>query len=180
MSNLTQFSQAIRTKGLAKASKFEVFIPLPTVLSEIGWEGSDAGFVQLMAEQAQLPEFALQTHTIVDDSIGRQVPHGKNYPPVSLTFICDSGMDTKKFFDEWILNSMKSPNGVFRYREAYAVDYIAVSQLNEAGVTTHRVLMFDAFPIVVDDIFYSASSHDYNRCRVQFAYTRWAIEILGQ
>lgn len=176
MSNLSQFAEAIRSRGVAKSSKFEVFFPIPIVLSEIGYTGDSVNFVHMMAEQAQMPEFALQTHRIEDDGIGRETIVGKSYPPVSLTFICDGKMEVKKFFDDWVLGTMKSPNGVFRYRDSYVVDRMEISQLNERGVATHKVFLYDAYPRIVDDVFFSAASRDYNRCRVQFVYRNWGIE----
>lgn len=127
----------------------------------------------MMAEQAQMPEFALQTHKIEDDGVGREAVVGKSYPPVSLTFICDGAMEVKKFFDDWVLGAMKSPQGVFRYRDSYAVNVMEIAQLNEKNETTHKVFLYDAYPKIVDDVFFSASSRDYNRCRVQFVYKSW-------
>lgn len=179
MSNLTQFAEAIRTRGVAKSSKFEIFFPVPIVLAEKGYTGDSADFVHMLAEQAQMPEFALQTHRIDDDGTGRESIVGKSYPPVSITFICDGRMEVKKFFDDWVLGCMKSSAGVFRYRDSYVVDKMEISQLNESNQVTHKVFLYDAFPRIVDDVFFSASSRDYNRCRVQFVYRNWDIEEIS-
>lgn len=176
MSNLTKFSEAIHNRGIAKSSKYEVFFPIPTVLADKGYTGEEAEFVHLLVEQVQLPEFVLDTYKVHDDGVGHHVVMDKAFSPISMTIICDSAMDTKKFFDDWIQGTMKDPSGVFRYKDDYVVEHMSISQLNEAGEVTHTVKLYDAYPKIVDDIFYSAASRDYNRFRVQMAYRTWERE----
>jgi hypothetical protein len=72
--SLSKFATTIRTRGVAKASKYKIKFSLPPMMQQFA---NRAETIELMAEATQFPEFSLLTQRIVDDGIGREVAYDK-------------------------------------------------------------------------------------------------------
>lgn len=175
---IAKFSSEIKNRHIAKSCRFAVHIPFPTFMVgkkdiPISSIFDDSSLMQIFAESVHFPGFDIMTNQVKDDGIGREVPYDKMYPPITCTFICDADMTIKKFFDEWVQGIMKTETGTFRYSDQYIVDAIEIIQKNEADEDTYVVTLYDVYPKLVNDIGLSSSSREFNRCTVQFVYSKW-------
>jgi uncharacterized membrane protein YgcG len=175
--SLSKFATTIRTRGVAKASKYKIKFSLPPMMQQFA---NRAETIELMAEATQFPEFSLLTQRIVDDGIGREVAYDKTFPPIMMAFICTGGMDAKFFFDFWVTQIAGSMSGKFNYPSNYIADSIQIFQCDEAENERYCVTLIDAYPKLVSDVPLNANSRDYNRVQVQFVYRLWYSETAGE
>ena len=182
---LSAFSAEVKSRGIAKSSHFYIEFGIPTFMGGAMAEGEvnvtaqdEIKLVTLFAESVQFPEFALATSQIRDDGNGREFVYDKLYPPIVCSFMCDSDMLVKRFFDKWTQGPVKTVSGTYRYQDDYLVPEMKIYQLNEKKEETYVVTLHDVFPKLVNDLSSNSSSKDYHRVQVQFSYRHWTSQNL--
>jgi hypothetical protein len=167
------------TSDPAKTNRFDVSIPVPLTLIPYV---SSAKALNYRCESAQLPGRTIET---LDQKIGsnpvEKYPHRTSYTDVSLTFIVDSDMSQKVFFDAWLNFINPNYNYNFRYKGDYATTII-VNQYNSYGDLTYSVDLYDAYPISVNQLDLNWSDDGFHKLSVTFAYTYWknnSLQALG-
>lgn len=178
MTQLNEFIQTIKERGVAKPSHFIVDFDLPPFL----WGDGAVSFgtfntVKLFCEGASFPEMALATSTIKDYGVNREVVYDKLYGQLPLTFICDQGMYIKQFFDAWIQAIAPYRGGLFEYPDAYTAKSLTIYQLDASKRKVYAVTFHNIYPKVLNDVQLSASAKDYNRFQVLFTYERWSSHL---
>ena len=158
------------TKDLARPNKFDVVINTPLVLTQyIG----DVKNLTYRCENAQLPgrTFATMEQKIGSNPI-EKYPYLTTYNDIDLTFIVDSDMNQKEFFDAWLsfINPQYSNN--FRYKSDYVTD-ITITQYDVTNDSTYSVNLAEAFPISINQLDLDWSNDGYHKLTVTFAYTYW-------
>jgi hypothetical protein len=167
--SLSKFASEINSRGVAKQSLFMVeIVPPPFYSTPI-----DESFIPLFCEQSQFPEIVMATATIKDNGINREAVYDKLYGNLSMLFACDQNMIIKSFFDRWSTGVVMSTGGVFAYPTEYTSPWINIHQLNNNMDVVYSVRIYNCYPKVVNDIILTASSKDYNRFQVSFAYEKW-------
>jgi hypothetical protein len=171
--SIDNFLTEVRDRGVARPNRFEVTFPLPSGLSNSD-EVPDNRLVCLFCESANLPSKTI--------GVKNQKIYGPSYPrpfnseygdTVSMTFLVDSEMDVKGFFDAW-MNIIVDPYQYFvYYPDNYTVP-ITISQLDEEDNKTYSVTLEDAFPrnIALMDLSQS-SQNSAHKLNVTFTYRRW-------
>ena len=98
--------------GMALTSMYRVRINkgserLNSALEDYDWFPEwtrDQQFIELMCDEAQLPNIQAQTGLMTGRHLGEgsyQYPHTRVYSDLSMSFICDAAMTQLKFFSSW-------------------------------------------------------------------------------
>ena len=155
---------------LARPSRFDVSIPIPLSLATYITSARNLTF---RCEQAVLPGRNLQT---TEKKMGsapiEKFPYITNYQDVALTFILSDDMNEKIFFDAWMELVNPTTDYNFQYKSNYASD-ISINQYDVAGNLTYSGVLYEAFPIDVNQLDLDWSNQDRHKLTIVFAYTRW-------
>jgi hypothetical protein len=176
MSNfsLKNFKTEVARTNLARPTRFEVEIPIPTTISDV-FNYKQRQLVNLFCESSAFPPqiIGVKQQRIYGPLYPR--PFGVEYggEGLPMTFYLDQQMDIKAFFDAWI-SKIVDPNQFFvYYPNQYAVN-ITLKQLNERDNSTYDVIIESAFPRSVSLIeLNQGSTNQVSRITVNFAYRKW-------
>lgn len=173
--SVTEFLSSFK-KDIARANRFDVFIPIPVAL--LPYYTGGARNLALRCEQSELPSRAFAT---ADRKIGavpvQKFPYLSMYNDISLTFTVGGDMSEKLFFDAWMNIVNPTSNFNFNYKKDYSTE-IVVRQYDLSGNLTYSVMLIDAFPIAVNQLDLDWSNDGVHKLTVVFAYTYWTNNVL--
>ena len=177
MSNfsISNFISEVNSRGLARPSRFEVFILPPPGLGALTGSGR---FVSLMCESASLPAMSISTKPfrIYGASYQRPVSSEFNGDGITLSFYIDNQMEVKSFFDAWMFKVVNPNSFNVSYQKEY-VSQIKIAQLDEQNNETYSVYLEDAFPRAVNMLDLNmGATNQVHKLNVTFAYRRWFPE----
>jgi hypothetical protein len=177
MSNfsISNFISEVNSRGLARPSRFEVFILPPPGLGVLTGSGR---FVSLMCESASLPAMSISTKPfrIYGASYQRPVSSEFNGDGITLSFYIDNQMEVKSFFDAWMFKVVNPNSFNVSYQQEY-VSQIKIAQLDEQNTESYSVYLEDAFPRAVNMLDLNmGATNQVHKLNVTFAYRRWFPE----
>ena len=173
--NISNFISEVNTRGLARPSRFEVFILPPPGLGSLTGSGR---FVSLMCESASLPAMTVSTKPfrIYGANYQRPVSSDFNGDGITLSFYIDNQMEVKSFFDAWMFKIVNPNSFNVSYQKEY-VSQIKISQLDEQNNETYSVYLEDAFPRAVNMLDLNMGLiNQVHKLNITFAYRRWFPE----
>ena len=166
---LSSFISAIKSNGIAKQYYYCQLMPPPFMTNS----QKTLGLIPFYVMGVNLPEFSLETQTIKDTGLNRQVVTDKNYGVVTMTFFSDQAMTIKLFFDVWLTSVVYDKGGKFMYPDDYTSDTLTVQQLNSAKTDVYDVTLNRLYPRAVSDVQLSSDSGAPFSFSVQFVYESW-------
>lgn len=171
--SLANFQTEVKTQGLARVNRFEVFIFSPRILNGLGYQGR---LVSLFAEVSNFPPLNLSVRPLkIGSGPTYQRPIGSEYggDGMAMTFHVDRRMQVKSFFDDWMQAVVDGTTYEPRYQEDYATE-IYITQLDEAGNETYSIKLVEAFPRSMNLMELNQSSQNQtHRLNMIFAYRYW-------
>jgi hypothetical protein len=171
MPSLSEFKNSF-TGDLARPNRFWVQIPLP--IRSFGEDIiDDSRILTLRCENAQLPGKTFATTEQRTYGPVEKHPYLATYNDIDLTFILADDMRTKKVFDEWLDYVNPERTNDFGYRQDYQTD-ITVQQYSVADEMTYQTIMYEAFPVSMNQLDLDWANDGYHKLTVTFAYTRWS------
>ena len=169
--SLAQFQSKFNNVDIQRPNRYRVAIYAPF--------GSDER-VNMLCENAQFPGQNMRTST--DDlrhGPVREIIHGTTYGPITLTFMCTTGMGEKKWFEEWQTHMVERANNIMwqaKYYNEY-VGEIEMYSLDRQDKDVYKIRIMEAFPkTITQQDFSYASQNEYQKIAVEFAYHHWASE----
>ena len=177
MSNfsISNFISEVNSRGLARPSRFEVFILPPPGLGSLTGSGR---FVSLMCESASLPAMTVSTKPfrIYGASYQRPISSDFNGDGITLSFYIDNQMEVKSFFDAWMFKIVNPNSFNVSYQKDY-VSQIKISQLDEKNNEKYSVYLEDAFPRAINVLDLNMGlTNQVHKLNITFAYRRWFPE----
>jgi len=173
--SITEFQTEIRLRGLAKPNRFEILFPTPKGLSELTSTLRTNKLVNLFCESTNLPSKTIGVKQQRIYGPAYQRPFNSEYggEGITMTFLLDTDMDVKGFFDAWT-NIIIDPFQYFvHYPDNYAVP-ITIFQLDEKDKVTYAITLEDAFPRSVALLDLNQSTQNQvHKLNVTFSYRRW-------
>ena len=159
---------------LARPSKFDVtIIPISTIASP-----SLLRQLTLRCETAELPS---RTFGTVDQKFGsnptQKYPIHSSYNDLTLSFIVSGDMSEKVFFDNWMELINPTVTFDFTYKEQYQAT-IYVNQYDLASNTTYQCILYNAYPITVNQLDLDWSTDSVHKLTVVFAYDYWQNSVV--
>ena len=182
--NVSGFTSAIKTLGLANPNKFKVAIAFPKSLS-IGAkpmpgqpDNQTLQELNLMCETVSFSGRGVQTVLDLQYGLRREMPYNAPvYQPITLSFLCSSELKEKKLLDKW--NNFIVPNNKGKgFDIAYYKDYvgtITVTLLDSDGKTGKYAQEYiEAYPKTVNAIELNHSTQNsVARVTADFQYAYW-------
>lgn len=168
MSFLPQlFLSNIKAKdGLARPNRFQVILPIPSLVGKnlqaglletlvnlpnsvfsdvttkvIGAEGKSSSpsitrYLSLQCETAELPGKSLNTEPIQVYNLTYEIPYQAVYTDTSFTFLCTNEFYERKLFDRWLETIVAPDTNNIRFSK---------NSLSETYMTNIKVVQYDDF-----------------------------------
>lgn len=199
MSTLQEFFGYVSKNGLAKTNRFQVIIPLPSILNSVtnnqgqnkptSLSGNEvvektSGFfgggnsqisrgLSLMCDQTSLPGKNLAATDIKYNGDFFKLPYSSVYGVQEFVFKVSKNLYEKNIIDEW-MNLIYNPiTHEIEYMDNYVSD-IYVNQLDDADNVVQSIMLKNAFPTLSSPITVSNEERDsLIKLMTTFAYTRW-------
>jgi len=175
--SLAEFTQAVKTRNLARPNRFEVIFTAPTSVS-----ANDARLISLFCEISNLPGITVTTKSqrIYGPSYQKPVSLEYGGEAIAMTFYMDAKFKVKSVFDTWIFSIVNPNNYNVSYDEGAGVKYttdITINQLDEKNVVVYSIKLIDAFPKVMNMMDLNmASTNQIHKLNVTFGYRKWTTE----
>lgn len=173
--SISKFQTEVRVRGLAKPNRFEISFPTPKGLADLTQTIWTNRLVSLFCESANLPSKTIGVKQQRIYGPAYQRPFNSEYggEGITMTFLLDTDMDVKGFFDAWT-NIIVDP---FQYFVHYADNYtvpITIFQLDEKDNITYAITLEDAFPrsVALLDLN-NSTQNQVHKLNVTFSYRRW-------
>lgn len=160
--------------GLARASKFYVNFYVPDGLynEQDSSPEEEARSLGYFCEAAEIPGRNLDVSEMRFYGPTFKVPTKTTYNEVTFTLICDTYLNQKKFFDNWMELINPSSNYDFEYRDNY-ISRIRLIQRSDVNSDSKIYTFHDAFPISVAAIPTNWAEDGFHRVQVTFSYFKW-------
>jgi hypothetical protein len=168
MAEINEFISLIKTEGLARSSRFVVYITAPPGISSPNTK------LRFLCDSASLPGMNFLSNPVTSYGEQREVIYNRSFEPVNLEFMLDQDMAIKRFFDDWQALIIHPVSRVVNYYQNY-VGTIEIYQLDGSNNERNRYIarLHEAFPKSVAAISYNASSKDVSKLSVSIEYKYW-------
>ena len=165
---ISEFLASFST-DLAKPSRFEVVISLPTT---VAGQDTPSKILMLTCENANLPGRTFATMEQKNYGPVQKYPYLSTYTDMDLTFIVTGNMVAKYVFERWMQYINHSFDFNFEYKKNYATD-ITIRQYDNSNILTYALKLINAFPVSINQMDLDSSSDTYHKLNVTFAYDYW-------
>jgi hypothetical protein len=159
--------KAMMTRELARPSKFDVTLTVPSLL-----DATASRVLTYRCENAQLPGRTFATAEQKTYGPIEKYPYLTTYNDLDLTFIVSDDMVEKYIFDSWLEAINPSSTNNFAYKADYS-STITVNQYDLQNELTYSADFIEAYPISINQMDLDWSADGYHKLTVTFAYTRW-------
>jgi hypothetical protein len=173
--SFSEFLSEVKTGGLARNNRFTVSFDGGELIGAI--TGNDYRKLLLFCDGAQLPGQSLAT--VPNRTFGeiRETPYDRLYEPVTLSFYCDTQMQVKYYFDNWMDQIYNPATRKFAYYDDYICN-LTIDAKDTQNNTQYRVTMFEAYPKSVSAVQMDAANKDVMKVNVTFQYKSWTSKPL--
>lgn len=161
-----EFISAVKTRGLAKSNRFRLTMPVD----------GDAKLLQLYCESCTLPGLTIATDQDRIWGESRDLPYGRIFSPLNITFHVDAKLDVKKIFEDWQNKIVDPKTRTLGYYNAY-VRQIQVEVLNMKDEAVATYTFYEAYPKIVNDISLDNNSKEFMKLGVQIMYRYYTSSI---
>lgn len=171
-----RFRSVLDTGGsLAKACRYIVAIRPQTTIKSFPRE------LHYLCETAEFPGRGFSVVQTRYYGPSQMYPVNSEYQPLSLTFMCRSDSQERRFFDDWLDLINPVDNFNFEYPEKYycEIEVYQYAEYGERGYATptphisYQWRLMKAWPTLVSPQPVSWGDQDILRMNVSFAYKYW-------
>lgn len=162
MAKLNDFISEVKQSGLMRTARYTVIIPT----------AQNSTLLSMYCDQVQLP--GLNYNTVANASYGetREVPYGRLFDNLSLSFYVDNEMIIKKFFDDWMYTVQDPNDRSFNYYKNYIKD-IQIQVEDTESNTKYSIMLHECYPKTIGSIQLDYASKDVMKLNVTLAYKYW-------
>jgi hypothetical protein len=162
---ISDFISRVKANGLARSNRFGVVVSLPPMLTN----ASITEEMYLFCESAQLPGMNMSTTQARTFGEYREMPYEKLFDPVSLTFLNDSGLAIKSFWETWCGNIQDPVTREFRYYNEYTAN-IDIYVYDVANNAKYQVTLYEAYPKTIASADLNQGSREVLKTTVTIQY----------
>lgn len=161
---LQDFITEVKSRGLARTNRYLVRIPMPFADSD------QNRLTEMMCDSVQLPGMTIATtpHNFWGEV--REMPYGRSFDNVTLSFYLDTEMHTKKVFDQWMALIQNPTTRTLNYYDNY-VTQVEIDVLDlEKDSVMYSVKLFEAYPKTINAIQLDSSDKNIMKLTVVLNY----------
>lgn len=163
--SISDFIATVKGSGLARSNRFGVTVTVPPMLGS----SNIVPLLYLFCESAQLPGMNMSTTQARTFGEYREMPYEKLYDTVNLTFLNDTEMRVKTFWESWIGNIQDPVTREFKYYNDYTSNIdIYVYDVNNN--TTYQVTLYEAYPKTLASSELNQGSREVMKTTVTLQY----------
>lgn len=196
--SINNFLSEVKRSGFAKQSRYMVLIDLPRGPSansngvvnpfsqdffRVPQRNDGASFspqgsylASLYCEATSLPSLNIDSKVNKVYGPGREIPYGRSYTPVNLTFYIDRDYIIKKFFDTWMASIFNKDTGHMNYYNEY-ISQVHILALDTTSTDSPRAryqcTLVEAYPKTMAEVSYTAGGTDVARLQISMQYRHW-------
>lgn len=168
MKDINAFISAIKRNGVARPNRFWVMFNTPASVKT----SLDLSEILLLCSGAQLPGMTISTTPNRTYGSAREVPYEKIYDPVTLTFIVDSKMKVKEYFDKWIGSVFDKETNDSNFYNDYTTD-ISIFLYDYSEQTSYYVLLNECYPKSIASIALESGDRNFMQMSVTLTVKQW-------
>lgn len=172
--NINDFLSRVSKNGYSRLNRIAVVIKPPQELLRILKYKEKDDYLTYYAETVFIPGYELATTEMNLGGPTMTVPVKSEYRDMRITFVADDRLRQKTFFDAWLNYINPKENKYdFRYRDDY-IGEMEVIHISEGGDrTTYGIVLYEVFPVAINDIQGTWSEQEPVRFDVVFSYRYW-------
>ena len=169
MAKLQEFISSVKATGLMRTARYTLLVP----------DGNIGQLLGMYCDQVTLP--GLNYNTVANTIFGesREVPYGRLFDPITLSFYVDNDMKIKKYFDSWQQSIQNPQTRTFNYYSSYIKDI----QLNVEDLENkerYSIMMHECYPKTINAIQLDYASKEVMKLSVTLQYKYWEpMQIAG-
>lgn len=162
---INEFIAKIKTEGIAKTNRFKVRIPL-TFMSN-----NEQDTIALFCDAVNLPGVSMQTTPHLFYGESREMPYGRLFDPVQLSFYVDSNLVVKRAFDVWFSQIQDPTTRTMGYYNHFVqpID-IEVYGADESETPIYTLTLHEAYPKAISSINLASESRELMKLQVGIQY----------
>jgi hypothetical protein len=176
MFSLDDFKGEVLGNGLAEEDRFEVLMGVPPCLAGGNPWGQSMQSSLKRVESTSFPPMTLFVKQRKIFGAASQVPVSLDYggeSGLSITFLVDRDMNTKKMFDAWMGSIVDLDSQTVAYPASYSTT-ITLNQLDRTDGVVYQTQITDAYPKIIGPMTLAMTSQGaYHRLTITFAYRKW-------
>jgi len=141
-----------------------------------GQYNSGRGAINIMCNQATLPQRSLITYGVNQNSAEFRVPYSASYDPVTFTFYADSTLNSRTYFEIWQSTVQNIQNNSMNYPSEFVAD-VHMYQMDSRGNDTYYCKLIEAWPMAIGSVELSMSAENQiHNTTVTMAYKYWTSQ----
>lgn len=162
MARLNEFISQVKSSGLMRTARYSVIIP-----------DTDKGkLLGLYCDQVQLPGLNYNTAANITYGESREIPYGRMFDTLTMSFYVDNNMKIKRFFDRWLYSIQNPKDRTFNYYNDY-VKSIQIVVEDLENNEKYSIMLRECYPKTVGSIALDYTSKDIMKLTVTMAYKYW-------
>jgi len=152
----------IKLNGIARKNRFLVEIQIPDKVVEAAAAKGvkvDSRTLSLRCYSTQLPPKSIASTDVKIGGVNQKIPYSRTFDDVTMTFLIERNMNTKKVFDIW--QDVIAPNDFGHV--AYADDIsttVSVSHITNTDTIEYTLFLKKAYPIIVNSLDYANDDNE--------------------
>lgn len=179
MTTIKEFTSLVKSGGMARNNRYQVFFSLPTVLAQNGVLGTNTlRTVSLYCDATALPGVTYSTAQAKTYGEVREMPYERMFDNITLSFYVDSDMRIKYMFDAWMQNIQNIDTRSFNYYKNYIVD-MEINVQNYNDENKYKVKLYECYPKAVAPINMEYAGKDVMKLQVSLNYKYWKSDLIG-
>ena len=165
MAKLQDFISTVKVSGLMRTARYSVVFPSFAPMNT-------NNLVGMYCDQIQLPGYNMNTTASNTYGETREMPYGRLFDPISVSFYVDNEMEVKKYFDDWLFRIQSPLDRTFSYYNSYTADLqIDIEDLENK--TKYSVVLYECYPKTMGAIQMDYASKDIMKLPVTLLYKYW-------
>lgn len=110
----------------------------------------------------------------------RYAPGERSDQDLRITFLEDSNMSARRFFDKWIARAYNPYTKVRNYPQDFSATDCVIKTFNQAGEVTYFDQFIEPFPFEINDLDFGRSTYDIVNTQVTFKYKQHLIKSMKE
>jgi hypothetical protein len=175
MASLNEFISEVKNSGLMRNSRFAVQFNLPNNMDRS--YGANLQSMLLFCDAVNLPGLTIESAASRIYGEIREMPYGKIFDAVNMSFYVDNDMSVKLLFDAWMALIMDPTTRHFQYYNNYTTD-IQITVFDIADGARYKVTLYECYPKSVGSVQMDYSNKDVMKLNVNMMYKYWESDTM--
>ncbi len=167
------------SKGLQYQHNYLVYVNLGNKLN-ISNEVSNSTDLMWNAVEVSVPGVTMGVSGVILGGRTRYAAQERSDQDLRITFLEDSNMSARRFFDKWIALAYDPYTRIRKFPDDMKAIDIIISTFDQSGNVTYFDEFIEPFPFEINDLDYNRSNYDIVKTRVTFKYKQHLVKSIDE